>query len=294
MILNYFFSDLSKVKENDNPNGVDYESEKGGTLFIGKGELEYSSDKHIEDIKYLIQGAYFSELDYRNKSDKQINDMCEEQEIKNILAKIEKIYIPNKEESIKLLNGVKINAEKLIERQALEIEKFDLQDYIDIGKYHQINEDMIPQDCYYLILGVNVDDIPIMGVQEPYVSTADEDAIYQNTYIEVIANSSEIFGIKISGAYSFNEKEENERMEFDEVCDTLVKKYGMQILTSEYTICNAWLEYVYIADPKAENIMDNGELKPYWCFEIVNEDDDEEGYAERINAISGGDLAYGE
>lgn len=289
-----FFSDVSKVKQNDNPNGIDLESEDGSALFVTKGYFDYFYSQDIEDIKYLIQGTYFSELNYQNKNDEVIKKLGERQVVKDILKDIEQIYNPGQNEKIALLNGVELEAGKLLERQKLEIEKFDLQNDIDNGRYHKVDETMIPKDCYYLIFGITKNGIPIIGAQEPYVLTADEDAIYENTCIQVIADTTGIKSIQVSGAYSFTERETAVILSPKEACNAIQKKYDMQILTSEYEISRVWLEYVFVPDVTAENTLEKGTLQPYWCFEIIDKADAENSYADRINAVSGGDLAYGD
>ena len=242
----YFLKDLSKVKKNDNPNGADLETEDGSALFVGKGYFNYSSGRSIEDIQYLIQGAYLSELDYQNRDGERIKKLEEQQVVKDTLEEVEKLYQPEKDESIELQNGVKLDAGKLLERQKLEIEKFDLQYDIDNGKYHKIDETMIPEDAYYLILGIRKDTVPVMGIQEPYVSTADEDMIYGNTYIEVIADATGIKRIRVTGAYSLTEKETAAVLPPEEACNTIQKKYDMQILESEYVIPGfGWNMFLY-------------------------------------------------
>lgn len=289
-----FFSDSSKVNQNDNPNGIDLETEDGSTLFVTKGYFDYFFNHDIEDIKYLIQGTYFSELNYQNKDDEVIKKMGERQVVKDILEDIEQIYNPSEDEKIELLNGVELDAGKLLERQKLEIEKLDLQYDIDSGRYHKVDETMIPKDCYYLILGISKNEIPILGAQEPYVLTADEDAIYENTYMEVIADATGIKSIRVSGAHSFTEKDTVVILPPKEACNAIQKKYDMQILTSDYEITRVWLEYVFVPDVTAENMLEKGTLQPYWCFEIIDKTDAENSYADRINAVSGGDLAYGD
>lgn len=54
------------------------------------------------------------------------------------------------------------------------------------------------------------------------------------------------------------------------------------------------MEYVFIPDFTAKDLLEEGKLQPDWCFEIMDQEDLEESNAERINAIRGGELAYGE
>lgn len=294
ILTKYFFSDLTKIKQNDNPNGTDLTAEDGSSLFVGKGCFDYSAGNNIEDIKYLIQGAYFSELSYQNKNPETMQKLCEDQVVKDALEKIEQLYCPEDNERIELLNGVKIESKKLLDRQALEIEKFGLQNLIDMGKANKVDKTMIPKDCFYLILGVSRNEIPVIGIQEPYVSTADEDAIYENTSIEVLAGPMGIKSIRVAGAYTCTESETADVLPLEEICNTIKKKYDMQILSSEHLITKVWLEYVFIPDFTAKDLLEEGKLQPYWCFEIMDQEDPEESNAERINAVSGGDLTYGE
>lgn len=289
----YFFKGKSKVKMTKNLNGLNLEADDGSSLFVMKGSFSYSAGNTSDDIKYLIQGAYASELNYRNKNDEELQNLSEQQTVKSTLSDVKNLYVPGKNEKIELLAGVKLNADRLLKQQKLEQDKSILQSKIESGRYHMLDASMIPDDCYYMILGISKNGIPLLGAQEPGMSIADENSMLQNTYIEVLADRQGILNINVTGAYSLKSNGYVSVMTPTEACKTVQKKYDKQILTSKFVISNVWLEYVFIADPKAEDMMRNGEMRPYWCFEIVKEDDKGDSSAERINAANGENLTYG-
>ena len=186
---------------------------------------------------------------------------------------------------------MKVDANRVLERQQLEMEKMDLQSSIDIGKFHEVTEDMISDECYYLVLGIVKNRIPLMGTQEPALITADEDAIYQSTYIELFIDGESIRDINVMGMFTLEIQNTEELISAEEACETIREKYDMQILSESYTIDKVWLEYIYVPDTQADNMYTQGNIQPYWCFAITNE---EGSYGERVNAVTGGDLAYGE
>lgn len=65
--------------------------------------------------------------------------------------------------------------------------------------------------------------------------------------------------------------------------------YVNTILNSQVTISRIWLEYVVVPDWEEK---EQYKLVPYWCVQIDSPSGNSS--AERINAITGGNLSYGE
>lgn len=75
-------------------------------------------------------------------------------------------------------------------------------------------------------------------------------------------------------------------LSIDEAIAALKEKYDLEILFGSLKVTGIWMEYIPIAQGETTT------LTPYWCFVAG----DEAGYganADRINAITGEDLAYG-
>ena len=58
----------------------------------------------------------------------------------------------------------------------------------------------------------------------------------ENTSIEVLVEPTGIKSILVAGAYTYTESETADVLPLEEICNTIKKKYNMQILTSEHLI----------------------------------------------------------
>lgn len=278
------------MTEQYNPNGRYVEMSNGEVLFVkNDGGIDYIDSQETENILYLIQTAYASELDQGNNniSTKVFEN---ESQINTLEDKINQMCGFSENEKIQLLAGVQVENDVLLEQQQKEFDLGILQYDIEIGKYQELEGAVVSDKCYYLIFGCTIDDIPVLGMQEPAIRSADDNAIIRVTSARVLIDNGRIRSMELDGMFNIKADDKTQLKSIEEICDILKKKYEIEIITAPRIIRKAYLEYVFVHDNSSADLS-KGKLVPYWCFEVQMDD---HIYAERINAITGGDFAYGE
>lgn len=277
------------MTEQYNPNGRYVEMSNGEVLFVkNDGGIDYIDSQETENILYLIQTAYASELDQGNNISTKVFE--NESQINTLEDKINQMCGFSENEKIQLLAGVQVKNDVLLEQQQKEFDLGILQYDIEIGKYQELEGAVVSDKCYYLIFGCTIDDIPVLGMQEPAIRSADDNAIIRVTSARVLIDNGRIRSMELDGMFNIKADDKTQLKSIEEICDTLKKKYEIEIITAPRIIRKAYLEYVFVHDNSSADLS-KGKLVPYWCFEVQM---DNHIYAERINAITGGDFAYGE
>lgn len=133
--------------------------------------------------------------------------------------------------------------------------------------------------------------ISVYGRQEPSQGMVGDFNVQFATYARALLGDGQLKTFEIINMYMTDKPEEVKIMSAEEALNILKGNFE-DILTDEiYTIKEIKLEYVAIPDwssGRAEGVM----WTPYWCF--IRSDRDGYFWADRINAITGGNLAYGE
>ena len=90
IITNAFIQDMDKMKKVENPNGLELTGDDGSSLFIGEGRFSYTSSVAEQDILYLLQGAYYSELQYQ-KDRANADELVQEKVVQKAIKKVETV-----------------------------------------------------------------------------------------------------------------------------------------------------------------------------------------------------------
>ncbi len=153
-------------------------------------------------------------------------------------------------------------------------------------------------DTCYLEFSFACDGIPLLGSEEPGVASAVSMMPTPSVTATMMINTD---GLQECDVYFpctiESESQPQTILTPDEAVAALKDKYDLEIHTSTIEFCNAWLEYLPVVNE------DSVTLTPYWCFvtrRTSEENSDGTGTwhteyanAERFNAITGKDLAYG-
>lgn len=136
------------------------------------------------------------------------------------------------------------------------------------------------------------DGLPIYsGINEPGISMAVETFWTAETRITMMLDKDGIHYIASKGG-SFDASPEAEAQTIisaEAALEAVKEIYVNTILSSQVTISRIWLEYVVVPDWEEK---EQYKLVPYWCVQIDSPSGNSS--AERINAITGGNLSYGE
>lgn len=258
-------------------NGATIIEDKGSTLMLTSGgNLEYAVNESISEIKDFF---FFYDLSDFGVKENNLNE--ENVEINNGQRKIRDICNLADDEDIH-----RIWAKKMSKNELQDIEK-------KIIKYDDSVEKIKSWDCQDYI-GMEFEivkaDIPIMSLNEPAQGYSMEVYGARETYIQAIIGDGEIVYLRIQGLTEASEGKEISLISEKEALHIVEESESVIVSQNDWKIKEVKLEYVAI--PKWESTLpEPDKLIPYWC--IIRNDGEYES-AVRINAITGGNLAYGE
>lgn len=153
-------------------------------------------------------------------------------------------------------------------------------------------------DTCYLEFSFTYDGLPLLGSEEPGVSSAVNMMPTPSVTATIMINADGIQDCDVYFPCTIeSESQPQTILTPDEAVAALKDKYGLEIHTSTIEFSNAWLEYIPVVSE------DSVTLTPYWCFVTPNEwaedSDGASGWysrysdAQRFNAFTGKDLTYG-
>lgn len=281
------------VLENYDTDQIPQEQENGTTiidvgessLLIGEGIVEYQKNSNASNIGSvffydIIPGLLDTVHDPKAEADTLKSD-AGVTEMENKLAGI---CISGDKEKLNLNRAVKMGKEELQDvfaqlqkngEQIDEITEWEADEYI--GLEYEIVKD----------------DIPVMGLEEPDQGYKAEIWAAQPAYIQMIIGDGKILYLSARGLVESGESEKVTVISKEEAIQIAEKENEEILSDTDWEIEEVKLEYVSIPDWSAE-LPQPKELVPYWC--IIQKSTGEETYknAVRINAVTGGDLSYGE
>jgi hypothetical protein len=191
-----------------------------------------------------------------------------------------------------VLAAFALNREKLteLEEQYRQTQKY--QEDAQRGKATTVDDWSDEDEMYYMEYELTKDGLPIFsGINEPGISTAVETFWTAETRITMLLDKDGICCIAGRGGI-FDASPETEAQTIisaEEALEAVKEIYVNTILDLPVTISGIWLEYVAVPDWEE---TEQYRLVPYWCVQI--DSDSGSSSAERINAITGGNLSYGE
>lgn len=150
-------------------------------------------------------------------------------------------------------------------------------------------------DSYYIVFSFSYDGIPIFSRNEPNIQFRDNTLPPSSVCAEMLITSDGIQHLNIYPAYAVNEiNNTGSILSVEDAIKKLEETFNSVILTEKYTVSSIYLEYMPIESNNSTV------LTPYWCFEYTSEYVGDDGniyqsvpQAERYNAFTGNDLAYG-
>lgn len=153
------------------------------------------------------------------------------------------------------------------------------------------------EDTCYLEFTFTYDGIPLLGSDEPEIYSNIDMLPPPACTAVMIFNANGIQDCDVNFPCTAEPSSDPQTiLSAEEAIAALKAKYDLEILYDAQKIVGIWLEYIPM------NQGQSTVLTPYWCFSISSLIEKSDGtdywtepeYAERINAITGKDLAYGE
>ncbi|MCM1184625.1 MAG: two-component system regulatory protein YycI [Roseburia sp.] len=292
--LDVFFG-VSEAVVTDHPEwtGAYSAKTKEGGYFSAdpQGNFTYAKDEERDEhIVYLVETAYYnaSSCSFREEEISDLSFLNAEKAIQTGKEKIKELTGQDSE----ILAAYALDREKLT---ALEEKYRQTQNYREDaqrGKAATVDDWSDADEIYYMEYELTKDGLPIYsGINEPGLSIAVETFWTAETRITMLLDKDGIRYIAGRGGIfeAVPEAEAQTIISAEAALEAVKEIYGNTTLSPQDTISRIWLEYVVVPDPKEK---EQYKLAPYWCVQIDSPSGNSS--AERINAITGGNLSYGE
>lgn len=148
------------------------------------------------------------------------------------------------------------------------------------------------KDACYLQFNFAWDGIPLNGFDEPVASSHENFGAAADAKATILLNADGIQACEISLPCAVETvSDPRPILSLEEATALLKEKYDLLILPDEQQILDIWMEYIPVKQDE------KWILTPYWCFVVTDERTtgarNSFGYANRFNAFTGEDLAYG-
>ncbi|MCM1499554.1 MAG: hypothetical protein NC124_13900 [Clostridium sp.] len=276
--------DTSKMPQ-EQENGSTIIDVGESSLLMGKGSLEYQKDNNAANIGSMLFYYVIPEvLDTAHDSESEADVLKEEAEVKEIESKVAGLCISEDNERLNLSRAVKM-------------EKSELENILsELRKSGEYTDDITQWEAEeYIGLQYEMvkDDIPVMGLEEPNQGYKIDIWAAQPAYVQVLIGNGRILYMSARGLVQAGENEEVMVISKEEAVRAAEKETEDVLSDMDWKTEEVKLEYVSIPDWSVD-FPQPKEMVPYWC--IIKKNEGEEVYeaAVRINAVTGGNLAYGE
>lgn len=188
---------------------------------------------------------------------------------------------------MELTQFVTLSGQEILNFQS---EMFTDSGYAEFGTPMTLTE---AEDTCYMVFSFSYDGVPLLGGDEPDVSSYVSMFPTPSAYAALMINADGIQDCEVFYPCTLETVSEPQTiLSVEEAIAALKAKYDLEILFEAQIITDIWMEYIPVMQDQ------NWVLAPYWCFVSKAEEhlDSPAGdyeNADRINAITGEDLAYG-
>ncbi|MCM1112594.1 MAG: two-component system regulatory protein YycI [Muribaculum sp.] len=292
--LDVFFG-LSEVAVTDHPawTGSYFAQTKEGGYFSTdpQGNFTYAKDEERDEyVVYLVESAYYDagSCSFREEELSDLSFLTAEEAIQMGKEKIKELTGQDSE----VLAAYALNPEKLTELEEKYRQTKGYQEDAQRGKAAAVDDWSDADEIYYMEYELTKDGLPIYsGVNEPGISIAVETFWTAEIRITMLLDQDGIRYIAGRGVLfdASPGAEAQTIISAEAALETVKEIYVNTLCDSQVTISRIWLEYVVVPDWKEK---EQYQLAPYWCVQIDSPSGNSS--VERINAITGGNLSYGE
>ena len=267
-------------------------TEEGGYFSTDPyGNFTYAKDEERDDyIVYLVESAYYNagSCSFRKEEIPDLSFLNAENAIQMGKERIKELTGQDSE----VLAVYALNREILTELEGEYRQTQNYQEDAQRGKETTVDDWSDADEIYYMEYELTKDDLPIYsGINEPGISMAVETFWTAETRITMLLDKDGIrYIVSRGGIFDASPEAEAQTIISAEAALEAVQEiYLNTVLSSQVTISRIWLEYVVVPDWEEK---EQYKLVPYWCVQIDSPSGNSS--AERINAITGGNLSYGE
>jgi hypothetical protein len=287
-----FLNPEDKVQILPNTNGTDalnMESSNGSTIVANGAGIYYKKSDRDSTIDTILN-EYYTKHKNDISENKDLSFLDRADAIKQGADFLRSLHLscePADEPTV-----VALTADEL---SAFQSELLKDDNYRNFPKTEVIENWTEQDDVYQLRFTFEKDGIPVYGsAQEPNIVMHYDDPYSPlGMYARMTITSEGISYLNVMSAYSLSGQPSDPQtiISVDDALNALKKSYSDVILSKPHTVKKIFLEYIPKQDPDTTYKNARYSLIPYWCLEI--DDGDILLTAERFNALTGEDLAYG-
>lgn len=278
----------------DNPNypgAYTAEAPDGSEFSTNEGYFRYARDlKKDDELVAMIESAY-SAKSYKKEETRDLDFESADEAVQSGKDKIKELTGWDSE----AIAVFSLEYQDLAALQNDLMQRDGYQKEVEMGITHEISVSET-DNLYYIAYALTKDGLPIYnGLDEPGISMAVDLFWDSATNVTMLIDKDSIRYLYCrNGLFDVKPDTQTQALISAETALEKVKDiYSNTIISSKATISRIWLEYIPV--PYTEN-PDLFRLSPYWCVQTdwLEEDGHVSSSAERINAVTGGNLSYGQ
>lgn len=265
-----------------------YAKSDGANLVVYDNAISYSAYKDDNSMQAVADLMYYYTQEYAQSQPHDLSFMTVtemEEYGRDILSKLGVAW------DVELQTCVTLSGQEILDFQKEMLQKSSYAEFVTPTTLDTA------EDTCYLEFAFSYDGIPLLGSDEPDIYSNIDMLPPPACTAVMIFNANGIQDCDVNFPCTAEASSEPQTiLSLEEAIAALKEKYDLEILYDSQKIVGIWLEYIPVTQEQSTV------LTPYWCFSIsslIKKDDGTEfwtepEYAERINAITGKDLAYGE
>ncbi|MFT3984357.1 MAG: hypothetical protein QM697_10650 [Lachnospiraceae bacterium] len=291
----------TQEKDNYDPKGFHLTMKGGQEIFHRSGQLSYDSETSAKSQDILDVLQRYGEAHPQEKP-RSLSFMSPQEAIKQGEELIKKLGLISNPD-IQAGQIVGLNAEEIMNWQNELLKDNGYMEGVNIGKTTILNDLTTEDDAYLLAFSLRYQDVPIFNQDnEPSISSASDGLVPPSAKVNMLVTAKGLRYFSLEGGVSANgtASQPQEIISAEQALSMLEEKYKDTVRFGKQCITEIWLEYIPQSDNNNQKPDAPVTLTPYWCFRLASFDDAtgkmdrrEFDSAERINAITGKDLAYG-
>ncbi len=263
-----------------------------GSILANRATTSFVANKRASAINSLV-AEFGGSLEKTPSLSKELSFMTRTDAIKKGTGFLQALKLPcepTMEPMIAAITGKELNEyqERLLKNSG----------YKDSPKTKVLKDLSEKDDVYYLQFRFMKEGLPVYSaLDEPNISVRQQDAFSPFPMAAKIAITAQgLQYLDVQQSLSLNGKPSAPMpvISLEEALECLKKSQADIILTEPHIVKKIWMEYISIQNPDTKYENAAYTLTPYWCFQIdVVNGSDTNTEAERYNALTGKDLAYG-
>lgn len=290
LLKEIFLQNDSSTATVDTSDGVTITTQNGSFIKSRYGRVIYDApdDKTYATIEDLLwqfaQGnGYFN--------DTELPFMSREDALNQVLSVIEKLDMPGTPE---VSTFVGLDHEALIEVQQTMLGNEDYNEILGWDKIIELKGLTENEDAYFIRVAFKRADLSLYDqFVEMNAEFAGDRVSTPSAYVEALITPAGIVSFTVEGCFSpvSGQTETCEIVSLETVFLKVREKYELQIVSLPVTFTKIYMEYMTLRETTEQL-----KIVPYWVLEYGYTREDgvfQLTGAERFNAVTGEDLAYG-